>query len=500
MRLDGLRQVNAIVKLTLAGFLFCAASVSSRASCIPTEDIYEMVGERVALPLGDAIRRGLALDPRVTQSWSEVSARAAGIGVARAAYLPYVDAAVEVSRERDQSTSSALGGNVSGASSAGQWRANMSWLLLDSGSRGARLDRARNRLAVATALRDVRLQQVMFDVARAYYAALEAQSLLDTALKVEGLSWQSAMAACARYEAGAGARGDVLRARTAYDRQVLERLDAWAKLVARKGVLASLVGIDMNMTLDLDSEDANGPEPRDPLAPVEDLLADLRQQHPMLREAYAEILAQEAGRDAIKRAWGPSLTLVGDVSRGTRTGSMTTERARTGASIGIQITIPLYDGGLRKHRTMEADALVDVARAKMRASERNIVSSIWQSHRALRALSLRRVVEVRLHDDATQSYEIARGRYREGVGNIEELISAQSALADAEHAMAASRARWNLAKLTLIANLGQLNIDVIPTKAQRPFQQLEPGVKAPIFPPPPAQESGTDGRRRSKQR
>ncbi|WP_376739542.1 TolC family protein [Pandoraea apista] len=61
-----------------------------------------------------------------------------------------------------------------GAGNAGHWRASISWFLLDFGSRGALLDRARSRLAVAMALRDARFQQVIFDVARAYYSVQEA--------------------------------------------------------------------------------------------------------------------------------------------------------------------------------------------------------------------------------------------------------------------------------------------------------------------------------------
>ncbi|MDR3400130.1 MAG: TolC family protein, partial [Pandoraea sp.] len=143
---------------------------------MPTGEVVEASGARVALPLDDAIRRALAFDARVRQSWAEVSARAAGVGVARAAYLPSVHAGAEVSRVSESSTATEFGGDANDVGSAGHWRANISWLLLDFGTRGAHLARARSRLDVATALRDVRFQEVIFDVARAYYAVLEAQA------------------------------------------------------------------------------------------------------------------------------------------------------------------------------------------------------------------------------------------------------------------------------------------------------------------------------------
>ncbi|WP_174978394.1 TolC family protein [Pandoraea terrigena] len=488
------------VEWMVASLLCVAASLSVHASCLPTTKAFEASAASIALTLDDAVRQALAFDPRVSQSWAEVSARAAGIDVARAAYLPSAHAGGQVSRVNDLSDIDGFGGKADAVRSTGHWRANISWLLLDFGSRSARLEQARSRLAVATALQDVRLQQVIFDVARAYYAAVEAQSQLVTASRGESVAMRSAMAACARFEAGVGALADVLRARTAYARHALVRLNARAKVVERSGALAALIGIDMDTVFALAREEFDGAYPPDPLPPVEDLMAELRQHHPALREAYAEIRAEASGREAIQHAWGPSVTLVGSVNQEIGSGSFAVERAGSSARIGIQISIPLYDGGLRKRRAREADAMVDLVRAKTRATERNLYSRIWQTHREMRALSLSRAFEIRLYDDAKQSYEIARGRYQEGIGNIEELMSAQNVLADAERAMTVSRSRWHLAKLTLAASLGQLGVDGKPAFASPTSRRPLLGIMQPTSPPPPDRESGTAARHPNTQR
>ncbi|WP_301236538.1 TolC family protein [Pandoraea cepalis] len=452
------------------------------------------------LALDDAIRQALAVDPRVSQSWAEVSAHAAGIDVAQAAYLPSANAGGQVSRVKDLSATDGFGGNADAFRSASNWQANISWLLLDFGSRRARLEQARSRFAHAIALQDVRLQQVIFDVVQAYYAVLEAQSQLETASRSESVAMRTAMAACGRFEAGVGALVDVLRARTAYARHALVRLNARSKVIERSGALAALIGIDMDTAFELAREEFDGAYPPDPLVPVEDLMVDLRQHHPALREAYAEIRAKVSGRDAIQYAWGPSVKLVGSLNREIGSGSSAVERAGSSASIGIQISIPLYDGGLRKSRTREADAMIDLVRAKTHATERNLYARIWQSHREMRALSLSRAFEIRLYNDAKRSYEIARGRYREGIGNIEELMSAQDAMADAERVMTVSRSRWHLARLTLLASLGQLGVDGIPAFAPPTSRRPLFGVKPPTSPPLPDRESGTGVRRPNRQR
>ncbi|WP_425596096.1 TolC family protein [Pandoraea apista] len=99
-----------------------------------------------------------------------------GVVPCKATALSVRSDARAIPRINDRLASTEFGGNEhgNGAGNADHWRASISWFLLDFGSRGALLDRARSRLAVAMALRDARFQQVIFDVARAYYSVQEA--------------------------------------------------------------------------------------------------------------------------------------------------------------------------------------------------------------------------------------------------------------------------------------------------------------------------------------
>ena len=60
---------------------------------------------------------------------------------------------------------------------------------------------------------------------------------------------------------------------------------------------------------------------------------------------------------------------------------------------------------------------------------------------ALKTATQRVTTSADLLASATQSEEVARGRYAEGVGSILDLLSAQNALADAR--AQAVQARWN---------------------------------------------------------
>lgn len=484
------------LRAILPGLTCCLVSASPYASCISGSDVSEpgdtSGGDHLRLRLENAIRRALTFDPHVGQSAAEFRAYAARVGIAQASYWPSVNASTDVSYVRNALPMSGDGSGDNGAGIAGRGRVNLSWLLFDAGTRDSLLEQARRRLEMTKALGDARLQQVIFDVVGAYYATVDAQSKFRAAQAVEDVAQQSLRVACARFDAGAGALADVLRARTAYERQVLSRLDVAAAVAARSGELAVLVGAPMDTTFSLDDDNGDDLTAPPPLAPAEVLLAELRLHHPLLRKAQSEVLAAVAGRRAIEGSWGPSLSLMADVSRGVPSGSS--------LSLGVQISIPLYDGGFQRYRTREANALVDLANAGRFAAELSVVSRVWQSHRALRALAQRRVVEMRLYSDAMQSYEMARGRYREGVGSIEELISAQSAWADAEYMLMRSRARWHLARLTLLASLGHLDADGISALARRNPRKPVSLVIPPASPPLRDPENGTGAHRRNTRR
>ena len=77
---------------------------------------------------------------------------------------------------------------------------------------------------------------------------------------------------------------------------------------------------------------------------------------------------------------------------------------------------------------------------------------MYTSYYALRTAAQRVTTSQTLLSTATQSEQVARGRYAEGVGNIRDVLLAQTALADAR--AQAVTARW-----TWFASLAQLARD-----------------------------------------
>jgi outer membrane protein TolC len=62
----------------------------------------------------------------------------------------------------------------------------------------------------------------------------------------------------------------------------------------------------------------------------------------------------------------------------------------------------------------------------------------------------------KLLESAQQSYEVASGRYKEGVGSILDVLASQSALQDALAQDVRTRTEWFLALAQLNRNMGTL--------------------------------------------
>ncbi|GAC1321582.1 MAG: hypothetical protein NVSMB28_13410 [Collimonas sp.] len=93
--------------------------------------------------------------------------------------------------------------------------------------------------------------------------------------------------------------------------------------------------------------------------------------------------------------------------------------------------------------------------------EQQVMLEVWKSDQALRTETENLNTTSILLRSARQSFDVAQGRYKAGVGNILELLKAQSDLAAAQQQRIFALTSWQTARLRLAASLGQLQMDRI---------------------------------------
>lgn len=404
------------------------------------------------LALADVVVRALCSNPQTSQAWATARFQAAQVGVSNAAYRPSVNAVAGASLNN-------ASGSLTGADT-NERRENaslsLSYLLYDFGARAANLENARQVLGAANATQDATLQTVFGAAVQAYYQLLAAQAAVTAAKESETSNQESLKAATARYEDGVGTPADRLQAQTAYSQALLNRVQAEGNLRIAKGILANAMGQDANAEFEV-TPSADAEPPAQYEADVGKLIGEARRQRPDLVAAEAQINAAKAGIYIARTTLRPAVSL--STSIGAMQSSIT-DFNRT-AALGVQIAIPLYNGHSTDYRIRAAEEQVKLRQAQRDQISQQIALDVWSSYQTL----MTQTQSVRYSQDllasASQSANVALGRYRSGVGNIIDLVTAQAALASAKQQAIQATFNWQIARVTLAQRLGQLDMSLV---------------------------------------
>ncbi|AOJ67562.1 MULTISPECIES: TolC family protein [Burkholderia] len=436
-----------------------AAPMLKNATCQP-----ELANRPIELE--DAMLQAICANPQARQAWANARAQAAQVGVKEAAYLPALNATAGVQRNWQSTTYEANFGSITASDTQRQTQTsrygalNLSWVLFDFGKRSAALRQARELLAAANATQDDTLQTILFNAAQAYYTLRDAQASVDAARTIERAAQDSLTESKAKHDAGAGTLSDQLQAQTSYRRAVLDRVSAEGDVQNATGTLAVAMGLDANTPLQI--APAEVAVNRNEFAEgVAQLIDEAKRQHPKLVAARAKLDAARANVDAARAQGRPTISLTGSLSRNSPSyqqqfGIQTT--GSHGSMIGVQVTIPLFEGFASGYRVEAAQAQADAQEADVQNTELNVSLDVWKSYQSLQTDTANLDNSKDLLGDAQHSLDIARGRYKAGVGTFTELLNAQTALADAQKQRVQALSKWRTARLKLAASLGSIGL------------------------------------------
>ncbi len=402
------------------------------------------------LRLSDLLAQALAVDPATRAAWHEARSAAATAGARRADWLPTVDGSAALRQEN--AAQNAVPGVHPRTLSAS---ARLSWLLLDLGVRGAAKEEAElnltaARLAHEVAARDLALQ---VEVTWFQYQAAGALQAASTASLQQAEA--SLAAAEARQRAGASTLADVLQARTARSQARLDAQRAEGQALALRGTLASLAGLPPSAELAVQPLPERLPDDLG-LQEVGRLMEEAAARNPDLARARAQAAAAEARADAATRAGLPTLSFAGTA------GELKPVRPEGSAlgswSAALVLDVPLFEGGRTRYEAAASREAAAAAGARAEAAGRRVQVDTWTALQAVRTAGRRVEGSRDLLASATAGAEVARARYREGLGSILDLLAAQNALALARAEEILARADW----LVSVARLARATGRALP--------------------------------------
>jgi len=398
--------------------------------------------------LADLVDIALRNSSATRGAWEQARAAAARLGSARGAYFPQVDANASYSTQRAaafsdraQSEERRYGGSL-----------DLDWLLLNFGGRHADIAAAKQALIAADWAHNAAIQRVILEVQRGYYEYRAAEALLTAEESSLEEAKRSLDAAEARHSAGLATIADVLQAKTAVAEAQLALDTATGRIQTTRGALATAVGLsaDTDYQLELDDQVPAVNELEDS---VDAFLERARLERPELAAARADLERTRAEVRKTKAERYPELRARGSVGR---LYPDSPDRGQSTHTASIGLSVPLFTGFSHHYDVREAEASARAAQARAEGTEQAVVMDVWTAYFNLKTAGQRLRTSNDLLESATQSHEVAQGRYQSGVGSILDLLNAQTALENARAVSVAARADWFIAVAELSYAAGTL--------------------------------------------
>jgi len=419
----------------------------AKAGAIPPD-----LAERVArLSLGDVVDLALRNNASTAAAWASARAAAASYASERRSYLPSASLEGTATRLKTAATQ----GRSAVTQTTYSPSATLSYLLFDFGGRSGSVNAARQTLLTADWTHNATIQDVVLAVQKGYFQYLGTKELL----RAQGVTLEEAKtnlgAATERHRLGLATIGDVLQARTAYSQALLSFQTTEGSLMTTRGALAASMGLPANLPYDVEALPDSTPA-----AAIADSVESLIDRgltaRPDLAAAWALARAGRA-RVAATRADGlPSINLSGSAGK-----SYVDSRPK-GSDVyngTVSVSVPLFPGLTHHEDVKAAEAEAEALEAKARGLSDQVVFEVFSSYYAVRTAAQRVRTTQDLLASAQQSEQVALARYKAGAGSALDLLSAQSALADARAQSIDGRFGWYSSLAQLAHDAGILGID-----------------------------------------
>ncbi len=329
-----------------------------------------------------------------------------------------------------------------------------------SGGRLQALVREATDQATATAANGARTRQtVIYQTERTFELLVAAQQEHVVAVQTLTTAQAHLHDAQVRYQAGAAARYDVLRAQLDVDSASRQESTADADIKIARDALVQAIGLPQGDYTAVEVE-----PPILNIAPVETFIQEAYAHRPELRALNMQICAEA---EAIKAACAqrlPTVTLNASYS------SVVPESIVqvSGWTVGVGLLLPIWDSGLIHAQVCEAQGQYTQAVAAYNEMGVEIGAEVRDAYARYEEAAANIGVAREQVEVAQEAYRIAEVRFRAGVGTATENADAQSALLSARQALVQAQANLGIALSELeyaAGNQGTLLPGLLPLPA-----------------------------------
>ena len=360
--------------------------------------------------LHQCLEFGLENHPLLKIAQSTVANRKSQLRQTRAYWDPKLDMRAGWNRRRNDS-----GGSLDDLVDSTSESIGLSKVLLDSGQNRFDEQSARSSVKAAESDKQNTLLEIAAGIKKAFFVAQQAQALVSVRQEtLEG--YQKHLEKVEGYvEVGTRAPYDITRARVDVANAQVELISAKSRLKVAKANLARAVGLEGELDID-DFAISSIPA----ITESKDELKEKAFARPELQSAGFSIESARARVKSLKSSLKPVVAASADYSW---SGTVTPLNRQWSA--GVSLSWPVFDGNITRSRVDAANTQLESARQSLRNLQLTIKTELENSITDFEdALERFKATEI-LVQQASESMQLAEGRYDAGLGNPIEINDAR---------------------------------------------------------------------------
>jgi len=436
-----------------------ALLATAAAAAAPTASPEPRPALARTLTLEEALQTARALQPQLRQAAAQTDAAVARADQSLAPLLPQVmgTGIYERTTGNFAPRPGSLPSGITGENVKESWNtsnfynfgATANQLLYDFGQTSSRWKSAQASVSAQRDSQRTTLEQVLFSVRTAFFQARAARGLVGVATETLVNQQKHLVQTQAFVEVGTQAPIALAQSKTDVANARVQLTNAENGYETAKAELNLAMGVEG--PTDYEVADDSSPVVPGEDGTTQELVEEANQARPELAALANQIRAQELTVRAAKGSYGPSLGL-------------STTIVDTGKQIdgliwnwnaAVNLSIPIFLGGLTKAQVHEAEANLASIRAQFEIEKQQVRLDVEQARLAVRAAKAALEASGEALVNAQEQLKLAEGRYETGVGSIIELGDAQVAQTSAGQQEV--QAQYNLAqaRAQLVRALGR---------------------------------------------
>lgn len=371
-----------------------------------------------ALTLAEAEARALKNQPRLLAAQFRAQAAGKRVTESRSAYFPQAFGSLTAVEANGDSAVAAGAITTSSISTRAAGGASLVQMITDFGHTSNRVQSARFEAKAADQDQESTRQITLMQVQEAYFAAQAAESVLRTAQAVLDFRRVTLRQLSALAQSQLRSTLDVQFAQVMVSEAELAQVHAETNLRKAQAQLAAAMGEETEGNYTLTDEPL-------PAAPDPDSAGYIAQAIANRPDLKALKLQSESAIHEARAEHDLNFPTVNALGTGGEVPIHDSTIRHDYGAVGVNINVPIFNGGLYAARTAEARLEAKAANQDASRREVDIVRDVRMAWADARDAYLQIGVTQRLVDETNVAMRLAQARYDAGLGSIVELNQAE---------------------------------------------------------------------------